>query len=141
MVNQHKMNGEKDPVFTPPSSPHGSDEEDDGVNLGDDGKAAPRVAANSPFPERPPSVFSDFFDPPSVQSPIRLNQDRGFANFPKPKDTPLTANGRARSYCGQVGRFQADTWLRLKEGAVFTITSCAPTRTPTAGHCTGIAPA
>jgi hypothetical protein len=35
---------------------------------------------------------------------IRLNQDRGFANFPKPKDTPLTASGRARSYCGQVGR-------------------------------------
>jgi transposase InsO family protein len=50
---------------------------------------------------------------------IRLNQDRGFANFPKPRDGPLTASGNKRSYCGQVGRFQADTWLRLKEGAVF----------------------
>ena len=50
---------------------------------------------------------------------IRLNQDRGFANFPKPRDGPLTASGGKRSYCGQVGRFQADTWLRLKEGAVF----------------------
>jgi len=36
------MNGEKEPVFTPPSSPHGSDEEDDGVNLeGENSKAAP----------------------------------------------------------------------------------------------------
>ena len=40
---------------------------------------------------------------------IRLNQDRGFANFPKPRDGPLTASGGKRSYCGQVGRFQADT--------------------------------
>ena len=49
----HKMNGE-DPVFTPPTSPHGSDEEDDGVNLEDENsKTAPRVAALSPFPERP----------------------------------------------------------------------------------------
>jgi hypothetical protein len=51
----HKMNAEKDPVFTPPSSPHGSDEEDDGVNLEDESsKAAPAVAAHSPFPEKPP---------------------------------------------------------------------------------------
>ena len=28
-----KVNAEVDPVFTPPASPHGSDEEDDGVNL------------------------------------------------------------------------------------------------------------
>ena len=55
-----KINAEVDPVFTPPASPHGSDEEDDGVNLEDEGTKAQRTAgttpAASPFPARPPRL-------------------------------------------------------------------------------------
>ena len=53
-----KINAEVDPVFTPPASPHGSDEEDDGVNLEDEDTKAQRSAGTtptaSPFPARPP---------------------------------------------------------------------------------------
>ena len=50
---------------------------------------------------------------------VRINQDRGIRPFPVPHDTPTTVSGRPRSYCGRVGKFKAETWLRLKEGAVF----------------------
>jgi len=53
-----RLTADVSPVFTPPTSPHGSDEEDedDGVRLGDDTKTnTPGVATTpaSPFPARP----------------------------------------------------------------------------------------
>ena len=50
---------------------------------------------------------------------VRINQDRGIAGFPKSKPSATNAQGKPQRY--SMGKFKPNTWLRLKEGAVFDL--------------------